>query len=159
VTIGTGPDNLVRKVQLFKELLPGMTQVAYLQDKSEIQSWIDQVIQTVDRVLSVKFLPFGATIPTDYADAFAVFPRERIDGLIVGGGGITFGNRQLILELAAKYRLPAMYNIRDYAAAGGLIADASDLVVLYRHLAGYVDLILKGAKPADLPVGARPSMY
>ena len=158
VTIGTGPDNLVRKVQLFKELLPGMTRVAYLQDKSELQSWIEEVIQTVDRVLSIKFLPIGATTPTDYANAFADFPRERIDGLIVGGGGRNFGNRQLILELAAKYRLPAMYSIRDYVAAGGLIADASDLVVLLGRLASYVDRILKGAKPADLPV-EQPTKY
>ena len=68
------------------------------------------------------------------------------------------GNRQLILELAAKYRLPALYSVRDYVAAGGLIADASDVAVLCRRLAAYVDLILKGAKPADLPV-ERPTKY
>jgi putative ABC transport system substrate-binding protein len=128
----------------------GMSRVAFLQDKSE-RAWSEQSMQAVARELGIKILLAEPT-SNDYEPAFALIARERVDALLVGAGGRNFGNRQLILDFAAKNRLPAMYQIKDYVAAGGLIASATDVADLWRRLAAYVDLVLKGAKPGDLPV-------
>jgi putative ABC transport system substrate-binding protein len=90
--------------------------------------------------------------------ALEVFARSPNGGLIVTGSGLAILNRELIVTLAAKYKLPAVYYERLFVAAGGLACYGADLVDQYRQAAGYVDRILKGEKPADLPVQA-PTKY
>jgi putative ABC transport system substrate-binding protein len=90
--------------------------------------------------------------------AVAAFARSANGGLIVTGSGLVMFHRDLIIALAARHKLPAVYFSRDFVPAGGLIAYGPDLVDEFRRAAGYVDRILKGVKPADLPVQA-PTKY
>jgi putative ABC transport system substrate-binding protein len=90
--------------------------------------------------------------------AVAAFARSSNDGLVVIGSPLTLAHRDLIIALAARHRLPAVYAQRFFAAAGGLISYGPDFLDQFRRAAGYVDRILKGEKPADLPVQA-PTKY
>jgi putative ABC transport system substrate-binding protein len=90
--------------------------------------------------------------------AVAAFARSPNGGLILTPGGGAAVHRDLIITLAARHKLPAVYNERNFVAAGGLISYGPDYVDMYRRAAGYVDRILKGEKPADLPVQA-PTKY
>jgi len=90
--------------------------------------------------------------------AIAAFVRSSDEGLVVTGGALQSGHRDLIISLAARHKLPAVYGARLFEAAGGLISYAPDFLDQYRRAAGYVDRILKGEKPADLPVQA-PTKY
>ena len=148
----TSPEIFGKRVQLLKELLPTISRIAYLQQsKGEARAEATQIVEAVSRELGFQFL-FAEHTPTQYADAFALIERERADALLVPPSGANFANRRLIVEFAAKNRLPAMYATREFVAAGGLIAYGAELADLFRHLAGYIDRIVKGAKPADLPV-------
>jgi len=158
LTTGTGPENWAKEIQLLKELVPGMSRVAYLQDKREYPPFLAQGIRSVEQELGIKVLLPGPTASMDYVETFALIATEQVDALYVGPGGRNNANRQLILELAANNRLPAMYYLREYAAAGGLVAHGLDSSDLLRRLAGFVDRILKGAKPADLPF-ERPAKF
>jgi putative tryptophan/tyrosine transport system substrate-binding protein len=95
---------------------------------------------------------------TEYADAFTQIARERPDAILVSHGAANIANQRLIAEFAARNRLPAMYSFREAVEDGGLIAYGVDLADVYRRAAGYVDRILKGAKPAELPV-ERPTKF
>jgi putative tryptophan/tyrosine transport system substrate-binding protein len=138
-------------MELLKELLPRLSRVAVLQSKAEMTVGWEQSTEAVARQLGVKFL-LAEHKPTDYAAAFALIAQERADALSVAISGANFANRHLIIEFAAKNRLPAIYGAREFAAAGGLIAYGVDVADIFHHAEGYVDRILKGAKPADLPV-------
>jgi putative tryptophan/tyrosine transport system substrate-binding protein len=94
----------------------------------------------------------------DIEHAITAFARETSDGLIVTTGGLTTLHRALIAALAARHKLPAVYPARFFTTAGGLISYGPDRIEPYRRAAGYVDRILKGEKPADLPVQA-PTKY
>jgi ABC-type uncharacterized transport system substrate-binding protein len=94
----------------------------------------------------------------DLQRAIAMFARGPTDGLIVLGGPAANAHRHLIAELAARHRIPAVYGYRYYVVAGGLISYGPDLTEQYRQAATYVDRILRGEKPADLPVQA-PTKY
>jgi putative ABC transport system substrate-binding protein len=150
--VGTaGLEILAKRLQLLKELLPGLSRVAYLQSKAEALPGFEESVEAFGRQLGVTVLNAEHT-PTDYAAAFALIAREQPDALSVANSAANFANRHLIIEFAAKNRLPAIYGAREYATAGGLIAYGADVADQYRRGAQYVDLILKGAKPADLPV-------
>jgi putative ABC transport system substrate-binding protein len=90
--------------------------------------------------------------PDDFKDAFRSASKGRADALMIVSGGVFNAHRPLLIDLAAKSRLPAMYSEHEYVYAGGLMVYASVLTDQYRRAAVYVDKILKGAKPADLPV-------
>ena len=90
--------------------------------------------------------------PDQYAEAFAAFTRERADALLAAEGMLNAAHYRRIVDFAAKRRLPAMHATRGSVEAGGLMAYAADTADLYRRAAVYVDKILKGAKPGDLPV-------
>src|SRR5207245_3105840 len=94
----------------------------------------------------------------EFDEAFATMAREHLDGLIVLGGPLTLRHRTRIVELAAQSRLPAIYAQREFVDAGGLMSYGSSLLDINRRAAVYVDKILKGAKPADLPV-ERPMKF
>jgi len=88
----------------------------------------------------------------DYSGAFALLARERPDALLLAPGSSSYNNRGLIVEFTAQRRLPAMYWSREFVDASRLVSYGADLLDLYRRAAGYVDKVLKGAKPADLPI-------
>jgi putative tryptophan/tyrosine transport system substrate-binding protein len=99
----------------------------------------------------VKLIALGVHNTAEIESAITAFAAETNGGLIVAPHATTFANRDVIVELAARYRLPAVYPFRTFAASGGLISYGTNLMLLWHEGASYVDRILKGAKPADLP--------
>jgi putative ABC transport system substrate-binding protein len=102
--------------------------------------------------LRVTLLPLVVDRPEQFADAPDVIRRERADALIEGASAFNVTHRRLIVEVAARSRLPAIYGLREFVEAGGLMSYGTSLPEVWRRIAGYVDRILKGAKPTDLPV-------
>ena len=115
-------------------------------------------IQAVAPSLGVEASPVNVRDPDEIERAVADFARSPNGGLIITGSALAVVHRHLIITLAAKHQLPAIYFQRTLVADGGLISYGADLLDQYRRAAGYVDRILKGEKPADLPV-QRPTKY
>ena len=109
-------------------------------------------LQDAARGIGVSVLPFEISSVEDVNQAFVAIERARADGLIVFGGPVTLAHRSAIIGLAAKRQLPAIWSDRERVVDGGLMSYGADVADLYRRAAGYVDRILKGAKPEDLPV-------
>jgi putative ABC transport system substrate-binding protein len=115
-------------------------------------------IQAMAPSLMVEVTPVGLRDTGDIESAVSAFARSPNGGLIVTAGGGTLRHGNLIISLAARHKLPAVYTERSFVAGGGLISYGIDFVDQYRRAAGYVDRILKGEKPADMPVQA-PTKY
>jgi len=146
-------------LELLKEIAPHVTRAAVLRDPA-IPSGIGQLaaIQGVAPALGVELRPVGVRDAGEIERAVTAFAREPNGGLIVLASPLSIGQRDLIVTLAARQRLPAVYGLRFFVTGGGLISYGPDSVEPYRLAAGYVDRILKGEKPADLPVQA-PTKY
>jgi putative ABC transport system substrate-binding protein len=146
-------------VELLKEVAPGVTQVAVLRDTSS-SAGIGQfaVIQAFARPLGLEVTTISVADPGEIDRAVTEFAREPNGGLIVTSAPSTVVHRDLIIALAARFKLPAVYFDRIPVADGGLISYGPDLVGQLRQVAGYVDRILRGEKPANLPVQA-PNKY
>jgi putative tryptophan/tyrosine transport system substrate-binding protein len=142
-------------MELLKEIAPGVTRVAVLRDLS-IGSGTGQfgVIQAVAPSLGVELRPLGVRDAGEIERGVSAFARGGNGGLIVTSGAFAFIHRKLIITLAARYRLPAVYPYRSSVTGGGLISYGSDSIDAYRRAASYVDRILRGEKPAGLPVQA-----
>jgi putative ABC transport system substrate-binding protein len=145
--------------ELLKEIAPGVRRVAVLRDPAN-PSGTGQfgVIQAVAPSLRVEVSPVNVRDAGEIERAVATFARSPNGGLIVTGSALTTRHRDLIITLAAQHKLPTVYSNRFFVAGGGLMSYGPDFVDLYRRTAGYVDRILKGEKPADLPVQA-PTKY
>ncbi len=147
-------------LELLKQIAPGVTRVAVLRDAAT-PAGIGQfgVIQAVAPSLRVEVIPVNMRDVGEIERAVAAFARSPNGGLIAtSGGGVATSHRDLIITLATRHKLPAVYFERSFVAAGGLISYGPDYIDQYRRAAGYVDRILKGEKPADLPVQA-PTKY
>ena len=146
-------------LELLKELAPRVTRTAVVRDPG-IAAGIGQLgaIQTVASSLGVEVSPINVRDATEIERAVAAFARSPNGGLIVTGSGLAFVYRDLLVKLAAQHKLPAVYFERYFVAGGGLISYGADLVDQFRRSAAYVDRILKGEKPADLPVQS-PTKY
>jgi ABC-type uncharacterized transport system substrate-binding protein len=149
----------VKWLELLKEIAPRVTRAAVLRDPT-IASGIGQfaAIQGVAPSLGVELSAVDVRDADETERAVAAFARSSNGGMIVTGSPAASHHSNRIITLAALHRLPAIYPWRFYAAAGGLVAYSADLPDQYRLAAGYVDRILKGEKPADLPVQA-PTKY
>ena len=146
-------------LELLKQIAPGVTRVAVLRDPTQGTSTnYFAVIQAVAPSLRVEVNPVNVRDAGELERAVAAFARSPNGGLIVTASGGAAVHRDLIVTLAARHKLPAVYYERFFVAAGGLISYGTDFVDQYRRAAGYVDRILKGEKPADLPVQA-PTKY
>jgi putative ABC transport system substrate-binding protein len=146
-------------LELLKQIAPGVTRVAVIRDPA-LASGAGQLgaIQSVAPAFGVELRPVGMRDAGEIDRAVAAFARLPNGGLILTASTLAQVHRNLIVTLAARHKLPAVYFERFFAAAGGLISYGPDLVDQYRQAAGYVDRILKGEKPADLPVQA-PTKY
>src|SRR5262245_443470 len=140
-------------LELLKEIAPRVTRAAVLRDPT-IAAGIGQLaaIQAVAPALGVELSPLGARDVSEMERALAAFPPGANGGLVVTAGPWTGTHRDLIIAHAARHRLPAVYPFRYHVASGGLISYGPDSLYGFRPAAGYVDRILKGEKPADLPV-------
>ena len=146
-------------LELLKEIAPGVTRTAVPRDPTQGASTAAlAAMQAVAPSLRVEVNPVNMRDAGDIESAIAAFARTPNGGLIVAAGGRTLLHRELIITLAARHKLPAVYSSRSFVAAGGLISYGPDFVDQYRQAAGYVDRILKGEKPADMPVQA-PTKY
>ena len=145
-------------LQLLKEIAPSVTRVAVIRDNTT-PAGVGQVsaVQTAASSLHVEVLVINFRSPEELEKSIAAFAGPA-SGLIISQGGATVVHRKLIISLAAKYRLPALYQGRHFVTIGGLVSYGADRVDQYRQAAGYVDRILKGEKPADLPVQT-PNKY
>ncbi|HMK21477.1 MAG TPA: ABC transporter substrate-binding protein [Terriglobales bacterium] len=139
-----------KQVELLKEVIPTLSRLALLQNPDNQNLAAD--FTEAARKAKIKLQLVEARAPTDLDTAFSAMMRERAGGLVVAPDPMFYAHRTRIAELAAMSRLPALYQLREHADAGGLIAYGASRAALWRRAAVYVDKLIKGAKPADLPV-------
>jgi putative tryptophan/tyrosine transport system substrate-binding protein len=153
-------DLCAKWLELLKEIVPGVTRAAVLRDPTAITG-IGQlaVIQSVARSVGVDVSPLNVRDTGEIERAVTAFARSSNGGLIVVASALANVHRNLIVELAARHRLPAVYSERAFPASGGLVSYGADFGDGFRRAAGYVDRILKGEKPADMPVQAPTKYY
>jgi putative tryptophan/tyrosine transport system substrate-binding protein len=147
-------------LELLKEIAPNVTRVAVVRD-SLLAAGIGQyaAIQALaPQSLGVELTPIDVQDPSEIERAITTFAREQNGGLIVTGSPAAGTHRKLIIAMALQHRLPNVYAFRYYPASGGLASYGPDLIDVHRRAAAYVDRVLKGEKPADLPVQA-PTKY
>ena len=146
-------------LELLKQIAPNVTRAAIMRDPS-ISAGTGQfgAIQAVAPSLGVEVMPMNVSDAGEIERAVADFARTPNGGLVLTGSAMAYLHRELIVALAARHRLPTVYNDRVFVSSGGLISYGPDRADQYRQAAGYVDRILKGEKPADLPVQA-PTKY
>jgi ABC-type uncharacterized transport system substrate-binding protein len=142
-----------KQLELLKEIVPGFSRVAVLGNPTTqmYSAWLGEV-KVAARSLGVQLQILEARGPDNFESAFAAMTRERVGALLVPTDGMFLLHRTRIVELAAKSRLPAMYGTKEYVDVGGLMVYGASLRDNFRRAATYVDKILKGTKPADLPV-------
>jgi putative ABC transport system substrate-binding protein len=147
------PEIIGKRLQLLKEAIPTVARVAILYNPAFSGSLFNlKAAQGAAPALGLTVQPLEVRSADEFSRAFAALTRERADALVAFGDPFTTAHQAQIVELAARSRLPAMYSRPDFAHTGGLMAYGPSLPDMYRRAATYVDKILKGAKPADLPV-------
>ena len=146
-------DLSTKRVELLRETVPGVKRIGGLTNLSNPDAAIDwKQIEREGRSLGVQVQLLDVRKAEDLAPSFDVASKQRVGALVVIGYSLMQPNRELIVELAAKHRLPTIYPGREFVDAGGLMSYAVDFAQLYFRAAGFVDKIFKGAKPGDLPV-------
>ena len=142
-----------KQLQLLKDLIPRMSRVAVLRNPTnEFHALSLKEVEVAARSLGVQVQVLQAREPDEFESAFAAMTREHASALLLLGDLMFFLNRARIIHLAAKQRLPTMAVQREFAEAGGLMAYGANIRDVFRRAATFVDKILKGTKPADLPV-------
>ena len=143
-----------KRLELLKEAVPKLARVAALYDPALPGSVLDvkEVLPVAARALGLTIQPWEVRAADGFEKVFAALNKQRPDGLYVAQGALMNANQKRIAGFALKSRLPSMYGNREAVDAGGLMSYGADLADSYRRVAIYVDKILKGAKPADLPV-------
>jgi putative ABC transport system substrate-binding protein len=146
-------DLIGKRLEILKEAVAGISRVAVLRNPTAPDASIKwQEVETAARVLKLQIQSVEVARPNDFAGAFKAAIKHRAGALMVLRNPLIVNNRTKIAELAVKNRLPAMYDEREFVDAGGLMSYGTDLNDLHRRAAVYVDKILKGTKPAELPV-------
>jgi len=151
VTFVVGPEIVGKHLELLKEAVPKVSRVAVLLHPDRRAILLGET-QAAAQALAVKLQPLEVRSPDELEGAFAAMTRERASGLLVLPHPLFYVHTRRIADLAAKSRLPAMFPFRESVEAGGLMAYATSAPDMFHRAATYVDKILKGAKPADLPV-------
>jgi putative ABC transport system substrate-binding protein len=143
-----------KRLELLKEAVPKLARVAVLYDPATQSSMrnLKEIFPVAARSLGLTVRAWEVRSAEDFENVFAALNKHRPDGLYVSGGALINSNRKRLVAFALKSRLPSMYQSREYVDAGGLMSYDADLADSYRRVAYFVDRILKGAKPADLPV-------
>jgi putative ABC transport system substrate-binding protein len=150
------PELVGKCLEQLKQAVPGVSRVAVLWQPGAMDERTEKDMlkraEVAGRALGVRLQVVEARGPADFGRAFSDMTRARADALTVLGSAMFFSERKRLLDLTAKNRLPAVYSQREFVDAGGLMAYGPNLADFFRHAATYVDKILKGAKPGDLPV-------
>jgi len=149
-------DLVGKSLELLKQSVPGVTRVAFLLKPDAMPAPVKQqrldAAEAAARTLKIRLHVVEAREPEDFARAFADMTRARVEAAYVAATPLFESHRRRLVDLAADNRLPTLYGLRGWAEDGGLMAYGADVVELSRRAAAYVDKILKGSKPADLPV-------
>src|SRR5262245_17594941 len=157
-----GPELVPKRLQLLRDVVPGLVRVAALWHPhaygEPTMANIVKSIEDAARTLGMQLQLVPADRPDEIASAFSTMVKERANAFIVMPSPMLFGEHKRIVQLAANNRLPGMYQAREFVDAGGLMSYGANLDDLFRRNATYVDKILKGAKPAELPV-ERPTKF
>jgi len=148
-----------KQLQVLKEVVPKLSRVAFLWNPANPGSAPNlREADAAARAVGARLQSVEARAPQDIDSAFAAMTRERAGALVVLADSVFTNERRQIAELAAKTRLPAVYGLREHAEAGGLMVYGANPLELERRAATFVDKILKGAKPAELPI-EQPSTF
>jgi putative ABC transport system substrate-binding protein len=147
------PELTAKHLELLRDLVPGLSRVAILGNPAnqDYRAALDGA-ERAGQALGIELIKVAAASPEQFADAFAAITKASVGGMIVLSDSMLRINRMPIVEFAAHTQLPAIYGPRDYVDAGGLLAYGVCIPCNFRHSASYVDKILKGARPSDLPV-------
>jgi putative ABC transport system substrate-binding protein len=146
---------LAKRLELLHELVPTARLVALLHSRTSVALAGDRARKRLDAAadaLGVKLLPVEASRPDDFEEAFTKISSSQAEALLVGGDAVFEGNRERIVRLADKHRIPAIYPIRTYADAGGLVSYGTDYRASHGQVGDYVGRVLNGEKPENLPV-------
>ena len=147
------PEVSGKRLELLQEAVPKLSHLAVLWAPALPASTLAfKETQTAAQALGLQLQSLEVRGPDEFDQAFVAMTREHADALVVLSSPLFFGHRRQLAELTVRHRLPAMFHLREYAEAGGLMAYGADAADMYRRAATYVDKLLKGAKPADLPV-------
>jgi len=141
-----------KRLQLLTEVVPGTSRVAVLHYPQGSQARRVAELEDAARHLGIQLLRLGISTPDELASAVGAVARDRVDALLVMTGPVTLPARGQLLDLVRLYRLPTVSDVPNWAREGGLLSYGADPVQLNRRVAYYVDRILKGTKPADLPI-------
>ena len=153
------PDLGGKRLELLKEVLPRLARVAVLWNAANPYSaLVFKETQAAGRALGIDVQSLEVRAPDDFDGAFEAARRQRPDALITVEDPLTTSHRQRVADFTAEQQLPSLHGVREFAAAGGLMSYGASLADLFHRAAGYVDKILRGAKPADLPV-QQPSKF
>ena len=153
LSIDTGDEFLGKRLELMKEATGKLSRLAVLYNASNVGHQL--YLKNLDapaRALKVTLLPVAYREQSDFESAFQIMTSKQAGGVFLFSDGVSFGQRPLIANLSVKHRLPSGFPAKEYVDAGGLLSYGPDLAYISRRGALYVDKILKGAKPADLPV-------
>jgi putative ABC transport system substrate-binding protein len=153
------PDLGGKRLELLKEFLPRLARVAVLWNAANPYSaLVFKETQAAGSILGIAVQSLEVRAPEDFDGAFEAARRQRPDALITVEDPLTVTHRQRVADFTAELQLPSLHGVREFAVAGGLMSYGASLADLFRRAAGYVDKILKGALPADLPV-QQPSKF
>jgi putative ABC transport system substrate-binding protein len=148
-----GVEVVPKQLDLLKEAVPSISRVAILRNPtSPPHASMTRVAEQAARSSRIQLRALDTRSPEEFDAAFSTMAAERVGGLLVFGDGMFYLHRARLAELAAKHHLPAVYQAEQHAEAGGLLAYSADLLDSWRRAATYLDRILKGARPADLPI-------
>ena len=147
------PELAAKRLELLKQVSPGAARIAVLWNPGYSDLTADwQALRSAAQALNVTLLPFEARSALEYAPVFAAMAAQRVDAVFMFTDTQGYLNAQALADLAAKHRLPAIYPFRETALAGGLVAYGPSIPGMFRRAAVYVDKILRGANPAELPI-------
>ena len=142
-----------KRLELLKEIIPKLSRVAVFRDLTNVTEGIGvDEIEPTARVLKIQTQRFELARVEDFDSQFQAITKWRPGGLMIAGGPLMNEHRKRLIEFATKNKLPAMYNRDEFVEAGGLVSYAPSFIDLTRRAASYVDKILKGTKPSDIPV-------
>ena len=150
------PDLVGKRLELLMQAVPGVDRVAVLRQPSAVPEQTERDMlngaEAAARTLGLRIQVVDVQGPADFSRAFSEMISARAGALIMGGGNMLFSERRRLVDLAAKNRLPAVYSLREFVDVGGLMSYGPNQADMFRRAATYVEKILKGTKPGDLPV-------
>jgi putative ABC transport system substrate-binding protein len=157
--VSLNADLMAKRFELLREVVPGTSRMAVLWHADNASSSASvRDLSSAAAKARLPFRSFGIRTSDEVTEAFAAMARDRVDAVFIVNSPYIFGERRRVAELAIRQRLPTMCGAAEYVEAGGLLSYAASYPALYRRAAVYVDRILKGARPADLPI-EQPSTF